>query len=123
VTVSADAKKLGVIVDNVLSNAIKFSPSGGEVKLTVAQEGDDVVLDVHDSGPGVSAADKERVFEPFYRGGAARDSRIKGTGLGLSIVREYVAAHGGSVHVVDAGSRGGHLRVMLPRAQSQMQAG
>ena len=115
VTLSGDAKKLWIVVDNLLSNAIKFSPAGGEVKLKVAQTRDNVVLDVLDSGPGLTSSDQERVFEPFYRGAAARDSRIKGTGLGLSIVREYVVAHGGCVEVVDAGSSGGHLRVMLPR--------
>jgi two-component system sensor histidine kinase GlrK len=115
VSLNGDAEKLRVVVDNLISNAIKFSPAGSEIKLVVERSGEAVTVDVSDSGPGIAEGDKDRVFAPFYRGRAAHDAGIKGTGLGLSIVREYVVAHGGSVEVVDAGRRGGHLRVLLPR--------
>jgi two-component system sensor histidine kinase GlrK len=98
----------------LLSNAIKSSV-GGAIKLTVTQSPTAVWVDVIDSGPGIETADKDRVFEPFFRSAVARDSRIKGTGLGLSIVKEYVLAHGGSVEAVGADNGGGHFRVTLPR--------
>jgi two-component system sensor histidine kinase GlrK len=115
IMVRADPDKLRVIVDNLLSNAIKFSPVGGEIKITVTSAGEQIFLEVLDSGPGVTMNDKDRVFEPFFRGSAAHESRVKGTGLGLAIVKEYILAHGGSVHVVDPGKCGGHLRVVLPQ--------
>lgn len=119
VSLTGDAEKLRIVVDNLLSNAIKFSPAGSEIKLVVERSSAAVTVDVSDSGPGIAAMEKERVFSPFYRGRAAHDSGVKGTGLGLSIVREYVLAHGGSVEVIDAGQRGGHLRVMLPQHRVQ----
>jgi two-component system sensor histidine kinase GlrK len=73
------------------------------------------VLDVMDEGPGVAAADATRIFEPFYQGRIRASGPVKGSGLGLSIVKEYAAAHGGSVEVIAiAGARGAHLRVRLP---------
>lgn len=119
IELNADAEKLAAIVDNLLSNAIKFSPAGQTITLRAVQSPEQVQLEVIDAGPGVAVNDQERIFEPFYRGSAAQDSRIKGTGLGLSIVQEYVQAHGGSVEVVNPGGRGGHLRVSLPRALDQ----
>jgi len=115
ITLAADAEKLRVVVDNLISNAIKFSPTGAAITVEVVADGSQVVIDVLDRGPGFATGDKARAFEPFYRGSAAQDSRIKGTGLGLSIVREYVLAHGGSVEIVDTVGRGGHVRVILPR--------
>ena len=114
VSLNGDAEKLRVVVDNLISNAIKFAPADSEIKLVVERSVAAITVDVSDSGPGIAEVDKDRVFAPFYRGRAAHDAGIKGTGLGLSIVREYVLAHGGSVEVIDAGRRGGHLRVMLP---------
>jgi len=115
ITLTADAEKLRVVVDNLISNAIKFSPAGAAIALDVVADASQVVIDVLDRGPGFATGDKVRAFEPFYRGSAAQDGRIKGTGLGLSIVREYVLAHGGSVEIIDTGGRGGHVRVTLPR--------
>src|SRR5262245_44122916 len=122
VSLNGDAEKLRVVVDNLISNAIKFSPAGSEIKLVVERSVAAITVDVSDSGPGIAEVDKDRVFAPFYRSRAAHDARIKGTGLGLPIVREYVVAHGGSVEVVDAGRRGGHLRVMLPHKHADESA-
>jgi two-component system sensor histidine kinase GlrK len=122
VSLNGDAEKLRVVVDNLISNAIKFSPAGSEIKLVVERSTAAITVDVSDSGPGIAEVDKDRVFAPFYRGRAAHDAGIKGTGLGLSIVREYVLAHGGSVEVIDAGRRGGHLRVMLPQKHADESA-
>ena len=122
VVLNGDAEKLRVVVDNLLSNAIKFAPAGSEIKLVVERSKAAITVDVSDSGPGIAESDKDRVFVPFYRGRIAQERGIKGTGLGLSIVREYVLAHGGSFEVIDAGRRGGHLRVMLPHTHESESA-
>ncbi len=112
---TADAEKLRVVLDNLLSNAIKFSPAGGSITVNMSRDGEYLAIDVIDEGPGISAVDEPHLFEPFYQGRVQGSGPVKGTGLGLSIVKEYVAAHGGSVDVVamDVG-RGAHIRVRLP---------
>lgn len=117
VMLNADAEKIRVMLDNLLSNAIKFSPAGGTITVNMRSDGGNLAIDVIDEGPGI-AADRQRVFEPFYQGRIEGSGPVKGSGLGLSIVKEYVAAHGGSVEVVaEPGARGAHLRVQLPLKQ------
>jgi two-component system sensor histidine kinase GlrK len=72
-----------------------------------------VRIDLRDQGPGVAPADRERIFEPFFRGEVQPDDAVRGTGIGLSIVREYVQAHGGRVDLLPAGP-GAHFRIELP---------
>lgn len=108
----ADGERLRVVIDNLLSNAIKFSPQGGTIALTWKTENGHAVLEVADEGRGVAAEERERVFDPFYQGGARGVSAVKGSGLGLSIAREHVLAHGGRIEVV-AGP-GSRFRVLLP---------
>lgn len=116
--VIADAEKIGVVLDNLLSNAIKFSPTGGTITVNMDNKADSLNIDVIDEGYGIAAADRPRVFEPYYQGRTQGSGPVKGSGLGLSIVREYVVAHGGSVEVVEAPrARGAHLRVRLPLKQ------
>ena len=114
---SADSEKLRVMLDNLVSNAIKFSPSGGTIVLSAHAVGDDVEIDVADEGPGIAPEERERVFEPFYRGDHAADALVKGTGIGLSVVREYAQMHGGGVEVVSDGP-GARVRVRLPLVAS-----
>ncbi|RYY71331.1 MAG: two-component sensor histidine kinase, partial [Comamonadaceae bacterium] len=110
-----DADKLGTAIANLLSNAIRFSPAGGTVRLQLSTSAQGVCIDIRDEGPGVAANDENRVFEPFYRGERQPEGSVRGTGIGLSIVQEYVAAHGGRVRLVsDTG--GGHFRIELPHA-------
>lgn len=116
VTLIADAEKIRVVLDNLLSNAIKFSSEGGTININMNRDSEHLSVDVIDQGPGIGAADQLRIFEPFYQGRIQGSGPVKGSGLGLSIVKEYVAAHGGSVEVV-AGARGAHLRVQLPLKQ------
>jgi two-component system, NtrC family, sensor histidine kinase GlrK len=110
----ADFEKLRVMLDNLISNAIKFSPSGGAVRVVARRQDDNLELDVSDSGPGVSPEDRARVFEPFYRGDHAADTLVKGTGIGLSVVREYAQLHGGTVEVVADSDPGARVRITLP---------
>lgn len=112
---TADAEKLRVILDNLLSNAIKFSPAGGSITISMVPQGGQLAIHVKDDGPGINAVDQPHIFEPFYQGRVQGSGPVKGTGLGLSIVKEYVAAHGGSIEILptDTG-RGAHVRVQLP---------
>lgn len=116
VTAAVDPVKFGTAVANLLSNAIRFSPAGAILRLSVSSTQDGVAIDVRDEGPGVADADRPRVFEPFYRGERQPEDTVRGTGIGLSIVQEYVAAHGGRVRLLD-GTEGAHFRIELPHAK------
>jgi two-component system sensor histidine kinase GlrK len=119
-TIMADADKMRIVVDNLLSNAIRFSPNGGTITMTVREDGGDLVMDVTDEGPGIAAADQPHIFEPFYQGRTQGSGPVKGTGLGLSIVRECVMEHGGTIEVVATPApRGAHLRLRLPAGQPE----
>ncbi|MEO8384417.1 MAG: HAMP domain-containing sensor histidine kinase [Betaproteobacteria bacterium] len=109
-----DAEKLRVVIDNLLSNAIKYSPVSGTIVLRLGKHKEHAVfIDVIDSGPGIAPEDRDRIFDPFYRGKHAAASAVKGTGLGLAIARDYVELHQGSVKAIDAA--GAHFRVILPK--------
>lgn len=111
-----DREKLRVVVDNLVSNAIKFSPRNGRIQVRLLEMRNFAVLDVRDQGPGVEQEQRERVFEAFYQGSAPYTGHVKGSGLGLSIAREYVVAHGGTIKIMDS-QAGAHLRVVLPLQQ------
>jgi len=113
IALRADATKLRSVVDNLLGNAIKFTPAGGEIRVLARQQGTAAAIDVLDSGPGVPVEEREAIFEAFFRGRAGAFARADGTGLGLAIAREFTEAHGGRIEVVP-GTRGGHFRVTLP---------
>ena len=110
-TVDGGGEALATLADNLISNAIKFSPDGGVVHITLTREGENAVLDVIDDGPGVSVEDRERIFEPFYRGAAGKG--VAGVGLGLAIAHEFALAHLGNLEVVGS-ERGAHFRANLP---------
>jgi two-component system sensor histidine kinase GlrK len=115
VMLAADFEKLRAVIDNLMSNAIKFSPANGAVAIAARSEGAQLVLDVSDEGPGIAPEDRACVFDPFYQGRNSAAGLVKGTGIGLSVVKEYVAAHGGSVEVVDHElAAGACFRVRLP---------
>ena len=117
VSVSGDREKLRILMDNLVSNAIKYSPDGSSLVVSLSASGSDAVLDVSDAGPGIPDGERERVFEAFYQGAPASKGHVRGTGLGLSIAREYAQAHGGDIRVLDSGEAGAHLQVVLPREQ------
>lgn len=112
----ADRDKVRVILDNLLSNAIKHSPVGGTIEVRSQRNRDEILLGVHDDGPGIALDDREKVFDPFYQGRTSGHAVLKSSGVGLSIVREYAAAHGGDVRVVDDDRGGALLQVRLPAA-------
>ena len=113
VTLWADAAKLRSVIDNLLGNAVKFSPAGGDIRIRARESEGQVTIDVFDSGPGVPLEEREVIFEAFYRGRAGAFGRAEGTGLGLAIAREFTEAHGGRIQIINGG-RGGHFRVTLP---------
>jgi two-component system sensor histidine kinase GlrK len=117
-TVLADRSKVRLILDNLLSNAIKFTPRGGTISLHARSEREQLLLDVIDSGPGVPADERNRIFEAFYQGKTPQGGHVKGTGIGLSVVTEFVNAHGGSIEILESKSGGAHFRVRLPLRQS-----
>jgi two-component system sensor histidine kinase GlrK len=113
----ADRAKLRLILDNLLSNAIKFTPRGGTICIHAHGEREQLVLDVIDSGPGIPAEDRGRIFEAFYQGKTPQGGHVKGTGIGLSVVTEFVNAHSGSIEILEAKAGGAHFRVRLPLRQ------
>ncbi|VVE62300.1 two-component sensor histidine kinase [Pandoraea captiosa] len=117
----AGAKRdIVTLLSNIVGNAVRYTPAGGTVSVRLSATGSDVVIDVIDSGPGIDADKRERVFDAFYRATDHRESRNhgdEGTGLGLAIVRAIVDRLGGQVTLSDAnrsGPRGLHVRVSLP---------
>lgn len=114
--IDADPDMIERVVINLLSNAFKFTPAGGEVVLRLARDAHHALLTVADSGPGVAEEARELIFERFRQADGAITRQYGGTGLGLAIVRDLVGLHGGSVKV-DAGPAGGaRFTVQLPLA-------
>jgi signal transduction histidine kinase len=111
-----DAAALRRAIANLLTNAVKFAAAGKwlGVRACARPDGRGVVLRVEDRGPGIARDERERVFEPFYRGAAVERNDTPGSGLGLSLVRHVVRAHGGSVRVEAGESGGAALVVELP---------
>ncbi|MGB5605128.1 MAG: HAMP domain-containing sensor histidine kinase, partial [Gammaproteobacteria bacterium] len=114
VNLSGDEEKLRILVDNLVSNAIKYSPDGGPLWVLLSKRGANALIEVADAGPGIPAAERDRIFEAFYQGEPAVKGHIRGSGLGLSIAREYAQAHGGEIWVVPSGKAGARLQVVLP---------
>jgi len=114
INVRADEGKLKLVLENLVSNALKFTPTGGAIHVGAGMQGSDLVIDVHDSGPGVHPDDGDRIFEAFYQGRRPQGGPVGGTGIGLSVVAECVQAHGGSVKLVRNASAGAHFQVRLP---------
>jgi two-component system, NtrC family, sensor histidine kinase GlrK len=116
VELRADRAKLKLILDNLLSNALKYSPRGGTIFIHAHADKDLLVLDVADTGPGISKEERSAIFDAFYSGRAPTAGHLKGTGIGLSVVSEFVQAHGGSVEILDGVFPGAHFRIRLPLA-------
>jgi len=115
-TVLADRARLGQVVDNLVSNAVKFTPAGGRVSVRAFAANGAAVLEVSDTGLGMSSEEQEQLFQRFYRTAAATENAIQGTGLGLTILKAIVDAHGGTVAVTSAEGAGTTFRVELPVA-------
>lgn len=113
--VVGDRKSLSQVVDNLLSNALKFTQVGGLVEMCVFAQDNSVAIEVSDTGTGISPADQKELFNRFFRTEAAMKGAIQGTGLGLSIVKTIVERHGGEITVESSEGKGSRFRVILPR--------
>jgi signal transduction histidine kinase len=111
---AVDPARIAQLLGNLLSNAVKFTPDGGRVEVRLGTEGGQAVLAVADTGAGIPAADRERIFERFYRTAIARRQVIQGTGLGLTITKAIVDAHHGTITVDSDEGRGSTFTVRLP---------
>lgn len=117
VVLYGDREKLRTLVDNLVSNAVKYSPDNAALRVRLYRRGNQCMIEVADSGPGIPDGERERVFDAFFQGAPADKSHVRGTGLGLSIAREYAQAHGGNIVVVKSRMAGACLQVSLPMEQ------
>ncbi|WP_214888971.1 ATP-binding protein [Exiguobacterium sp. s142] len=114
IRVSGDPAQLRQVFSNILNNAIKYSPDGGNIAVNVSREGDVIRVAIEDEGIGVTAEDAERLFEKFYRVQNEQSRNIGGTGLGLAICKEIIESHGGTISVRSKSEQGTTIIVELP---------
>src|SRR5690606_19183556 len=113
VLISADARRVEQVVGNLVSNAIKYSPDGGTIRVSVSASGDEASITVRDEGIGIPRSEIEELFAPFRRRSIDRHG-IPGAGLGLFVVKRIVSAHHGSIDVDSEPEKGSMFRVRLP---------
>jgi len=111
---AGDRARLAQLLDNLVSNAIKFTPEGGRVDVRASSARGNAVLEVRDTGMGISADEQEQVFERFFRTSRATEQAIQGTGLGLAISKAIVHAHGGQITLASNEGEGATFRVVIP---------
>jgi two-component system sensor histidine kinase GlrK len=114
----ADCGKLAIILDNLISNAVKFSPAGSTIHLSAEQSGERIRIHIADEGPGIPEDERELVFKAFYQGRQANHGHVRGTGIGLAVVRECVLAHNGDIRIMDQKTQGAHFVIQLPLQQT-----
>jgi hypothetical protein len=109
-----DRSRLAQVLDNLISNALKFTPTSGRVSVRVSRTGRDAVVEVADTGVGIPTEEQDRLFERFFRSSNATEQAIPGTGLGLTIAKTIVERHEGSIEIESAEGKGTTVRVRLP---------
>ena len=112
-TISIDPDRMAQAIGNILSNAIKFTPAGGEISTVVAYVDHQLTVEVADTGPGIPVDEQEKIFQPFYRSKQSRRV-VEGMGLGLSIVRDIVTAHGGEIKLESMPGQGSRFILQIP---------
>ena len=120
--VYADPLRLERILYNLLENAVKYSPQGGEIKVSVKSDEEQLVIGVSDQGVGISAADQAKLFAPFQRLEETRPGGARGVGLGLLVCQRLVEAHGGRIWVESKPGRGSSFFFTLPLNQEHQLA-
>lgn len=121
--VRGDPELLHRAIENVVRNAVRYTGAGSGVELTLRRDGADAWISVRDQGPGVEQRDLERLFDPFFRSGEARDRASGGYGLGLAIARRAVEFHGGGIRAANMPEGGLRVDIRLPLSPADMQAG
>lgn len=117
--IAADRRRLAEVLQNLLDNAIQYTPSGGEIVVSASCDPEEVTFTVSDTGIGIPQVDQPRIFERFYRVDVARSREVGGTGLGLSIAKHLVEAHGGRIWVESEVRRGSRFHFTVPLFQPQ----
>jgi signal transduction histidine kinase len=113
---TGDRVRLGQLLDNVISNAVKFTPHGGRVSVRTSRSNGSAVLEVEDTGMGIPAVEQEHLFDRSFRTQAAEQNAIQGSGLGLAISQAIAQAHGGLIEVTSEENAGTTFRVVFPAA-------
>jgi signal transduction histidine kinase len=113
--IQVDKSLLRRVLNNLLTNALKFTPEGGQIHVAAAALGDYLLISVADNGPGVPPADRERIFEKFTQ---VRGTERRGAGLGLTFCKMAIEAHGGTITVADSDSGGALFEIVLPQRQA-----
>lgn len=117
--IAADRRRLAEVLQNLLDNAVQYTPSGGRITVSASSDGDEVEFTVSDTGIGIPTVDQSRIFERFYRVDVARSREVGGTGLGLSIAKHLVEAHGGRIWVESEIGQGSQFHFTVPVFQAQ----
>ncbi len=117
--VYADKMKIGQVVHNLIDNAIKFSPKGGKIVVTIYDKNDKVFVSVKDQGPGIEKDKQKRVFDRFYKTDSSRGKDKQGTGLGLAITKEIVKAHGENINLISTEGAGSEFVFSLTRSSNR----
>jgi two-component system phosphate regulon sensor histidine kinase PhoR len=112
--IAADRRRLSEVLQNLLDNAIQYTPSGGQIMVGASAQNGEVTFTVSDTGIGIPRADQPRIFERFYRVDVARSREVGGTGLGLSIAKHLVDAHGGRIWVESEVGQGSQFHFTVP---------
>jgi signal transduction histidine kinase len=120
--IQGDRDRFGQMLDNLISNALKFTPDDGRVDVRLADGGDRAIVEVSDTGMGIPDAEQQRLFERFFRASSATSRAVPGAGLGLTIVKTIVEAHGGNVSLTSVEGEGTTVRVELPYERAQVSA-
>ena len=113
--IKADPEQIEVVFRNLLDNAIKYTPNGGEIYISAFEKAENIYIEVADNGIGISAEHLPRIFERFYRADKDRSRKLGGTGLGLAIVKHIVQAHGGTIGVESKPGKGSKFFFTLPK--------
>ncbi len=114
--VAGDAAAIELALRNLIGNAARHAAAGQWIGLSASRAGESVEIRVTDRGPGIPASERQRIFEPFFRGDRTRAQRVQGTGLGLSLVKSAIERHHGAIEVADAAGGGAEFIVRLPAA-------
>jgi two-component system phosphate regulon sensor histidine kinase PhoR len=114
--IRGDVNSLQEVLQNLLDNAVRYTPSGGRITIRAAVIGNEIAISITDTGVGIPKAEQERIFERFYRADPARSRELGGTGLGLAIAKHLVEAHGGRIEVQSEVGQGSTFSIYLPRS-------
>jgi hypothetical protein len=120
VELQGDPARLAQVLDNLVSNALKFTPSGGRVEVSLGAVDGVAIVEVSDTGVGLAEDEQDHLFERFFRSSRASENAIPGTGLGLAIAKTIVERHGGRIRLESAVEVGTTVRVELPLSLSEL---